>query len=104
MSEQEEDQPVAAASQIEETQEKSQRAGDEQFSSMMEDETSNRKASPEAAHPAAGLDSNNQTPFTKVGPPGLQQDESNVLVQPMGADGEEIIEDEMVKSAELEDP
>ena len=40
-----------------------------------------------------------------MGPPGLQQDESNVLVQHPGADGvEEIIEDEMVKSAELEDP
>ena len=57
MSEQEEDQPVAAALANNIETNESQRAGDEQFSSMMEDETSNRKASPEAAHP--GLDSNN---------------------------------------------
>ena len=57
MSEQEEDQPVAAALANNIETNESQRAGDEQFSSMMEDETSNRKASPEAVHP--GLDSNN---------------------------------------------
>ena len=101
MSEQEDDQ--ASPKLVTENQDtnESMPAGEELQSSMV-DETSLIKSSPEPM--SQMIDSTKPTPFTKVGPPGLVQEEPSVLVGSNAPDGEDIIEDEMVKSEEHEEP